>query len=425
MNSKMYTEQLLDFIHESPTCYHTIANAAALLEKNHYQPLSEKEEFVLEEGGRYYLTRNDSSLIAFELPKRPMKAFALIAAHSDAPCFKLKEKPEIGVEDSYLVLNTEKYGGAILSTWLDRPLVLAGRVVIRTGQGLESRLVCLKDSPCIIPNLAIHLNREINKGVEYNAQTELRPLFSGNKDLKMVQLLAKELKVEAETILGTDLFVINPQKGMLLGAEEEFAGSPRLDDTQCVFAALQGFLQAECGERAKVYCVFDHEEVGSRTRQGADSDFLALTLERIAAAFGREKEYPMLLAKSLLLSADNGHGLHPNYVSKSDPTNRPVLNGGIVIKYHGNQQYTTDAFTGAMVKDICIRENIPYQTYHNRSDIAGGSTLGNISISHVSIPSADVGLAQLAMHSSFETVGAKDTEYMVRMARAFYEIENR
>lgn len=425
MNSKMYTEQLLDFIHESPTCYHTIANAAALLEKNQYLPLSEKEEFALKEGGRYYLTRNDSSLIAFELPKCPMKAFALIAAHSDAPGFKVKEKPEIGVEDSYLVLNTEKYGGAILSTWLDRPLVLAGRVVIRTGQGLESRLVCLKDRPCIIPNLAIHLNREINKGVEYNAQTELRPLFSGNKDLKLVQLLARELKVEEETILGTDLFVINPQKGMLMGAEEEFAGSPRLDDTQCVFAALQGFLQAECGERAKVYCVFDHEEVGSRTRQGADSDFLALTLERIAAALGREKEYPMLLANSLLLSADNGHGLHPNYVSKSDPTNRPVLNGGIVIKYHGSQQYTTDAFTGAMVKDICIRENIPYQTYHNRSDIAGGSTLGNISISHVSIPSADVGLAQLAMHSSFETGGAKDTEYMVRLARAFYEVENR
>ncbi len=421
MSSKESAKKLLEFIDKSPTGFHTVFNVKEALEKNGFEQLREGEAWSLKEGEKYYVIRNEASLIAFQLPKKELKGFRIIATHCDTPCFKLKENPEITVENSYVTLNVEKYGGSILSTWLDRPLSIAGRVILKGKRGLESRLVNFEENLCIIPNLAIHLNREINKGIEYNPQTDMRPLFSGEKDTSLKKLLADKLEVEEEAILGMDLFLYSRTPGCFMGYQDAFVGAPRLDDTQCVFSSLQGFLIADNPSYMKLYCVFDHEEVGSRTRQGADSDFLEVTLEKISRASGKEDRLADLLADSILLSADNGHGLHPNHPEKSDPTNRPVLNGGIVIKYHGNQQYTTDGFTGAVVKDICNREKIPYQTYHNRSDIPGGSTLGNISISHCSVPSADVGLAQLAMHSAFETAGTKDTEYFIRFARAFYE----
>ncbi|MGN0307400.1 MAG: M18 family aminopeptidase [Lachnospiraceae bacterium] len=420
MSSKDSAKKLLKFIDSSPTCFHTIANAVKELEQSGFISLQENAAFRLEAGGKYYVIRNEASLLAFRVPNEQIKGFRIIASHCDTPGFKLKENPEIAVEDSYVVMNVEKYGGSILSTWLDRPLSIAGRVIVRHRQELQSHLVNFNEDMCIIPNLAIHLNREINKGVEYNPQMDMRPLFAGDKKMKLKDMLAEKLKVGAEDILGTDLFLYNRTPGCFIGCEKAFIGAPRLDDTQCVFSSLQGFLQAENKDNMMVYCVFDHEEVGSRTRQGADSDFLQVTLEKIIRALGREGELSHLLADSILLSADNGHGVHPNHPEKSDPTNRPVLNGGIIIKYHGNQQYTTDGFTGALVKAICEQEGIPYQTYHNRSDLAGGSTLGNISISHCSVPSADVGLAQLAMHSAFETAGAEDTETFIRFAKAFY-----
>jgi len=364
--------------------------------------------------------RNDSSLLAFRIPQKDPKGFHIVASHSDTPGFKLKEKPERR-EGTYVKLNVEKYGGMILSTWLDRPLAVAGRVVLRREGKLQSVPVDLKEISCVIPNLAIHLNREMNQGIEYNPQTDMQPLVALGDGFSLKEILAEKLQTVPEDILGTDLFLYCREKGTFLGYEEKLIGAPRLDDTQCAFASLEGFLQAEPKEYINVYALFDNEEVGSRTRQGADSDLLETVLTRVAAALGKAQEVPQMAACSFLLSADNGHALHPNHPEKYDADNRPVLNGGIVIKYHGNQQYTTDAYTGAVVKDLCEKEKIPYQIYANRSDIAGGSTLGNISASHLSVPTADIGLAQLAMHSAFETAGAEDTMHMVRLTKAFYE----
>ena len=411
---------LLDFIQESPTCYHAVNSVKKRLEEAGFVALCEKEDYELQAKGKYYVVRNDSSLIAFILPENEAKGFRIVASHSDAPCFKLKENPEVTVENTYVKWNVEKYGGMILSTWLDRPLSVAGRVVVKEETGLVTKLVDFDENLCIIPNVAIHFNREMNKGVEYNPQVDMQPLWSCNKEDTIAKLIAEKLEVKEEQILGTDLFVYNKDKGCFIGHEKAFVGAPRIDDLGCVYTSLEGFLESENTEYITMYCVFDHEEVGSRTRQGADSDFLSNTVNRMGDALNMTKDLPKMLANSLLMSADNGHALHPNHPEKSDNKNHPMLNGGVVIKYHGNQQYTTDAYTGAVVKDICNAKDIPYQTFHNRSDIMGGSTLGNISISHCSIPSADIGLPQLAMHSAFETAGAKDVEYMVEYLKGFY-----
>lgn len=427
MKEQKLAQELLQFIEKSPSCFHTIRNVESALKQQDFIALEETKRWALEAGKKYYVKRNDSSIIAFCLPKNGPKGFHIIASHSDSPSFKLKEQPELEVEKAYWKLNVEKYGGGILSTWMDRPLSVAGRVILDNAGKLESRLINFDQDFCIIPNLCIHFNRDMNKGVEYNPQVDMQPLFAGEKQESFMGLLAgnltaQEESVQPEQILGTDLFLYNRQKGTFLGANGEFIGAPRLDDTQCVFASLQGFLQGKSENYMNVCAVFDNEEVGSRTRQGADSDFLDSTIDRILQALQLQEDRGILLGDSFLLSADNGHALHPNHPEKSDPKNRPVLNGGIVIKYHGNQQYTTDGFTGAFVKQLCNKAQIPYQTYTNRADIAGGSTLGNISISHASIPSADVGLAQLAMHSAFETAGTKDTAYFVALAETFYSL---
>lgn len=422
MDSKKISEELIQFIWDSPSSFHTIANVEKQLREAGYVQLREKEKYELVPGGRYYVTRNDSSLLAFQIPQGEAKGFRIIASHSDTPGFKLKEDPE-RTEKTYVKLNIEKYGGMILSTWLDRPLSVAGRAVVRGEAGLESRLVNFEENLCMIPNVAIHFNRDINKGFEYNPQVDMQPLFGMGEDIRIKKKTAELLRVKEEDILGMDLFLYNRERGTFFGCDSAFVGAPRLDDTQCVFASLQGLLQASPGEYINICAVFDNEEVGSCTRQGADSDFLEVNLHRIARALGRGEELPELLADSFLLSADNGHALHPNHPEKSDPVNAPLLNGGVVIKYHGNQKYTTDAYTGAVVKDLCLKEGIPYQTFHNRADIAGGSTLGNISISHLSISSADIGLPQLAMHSAFETTGAEDTAAMVRLAKRFFDGE--
>ena len=414
-------QKLFDFIDNSPTCYHAVKNAEEKLLKARFEKLSEKEFYCLESGKSYFVVRNDSSVIAFSLPEKEARGFRIFASHSDSPCFKLKENPEVVLENAYVKFNVEKYGGMILSTWLDRPLSVAGRVVVKENGELVTKLVDFEENLCIIPNVAIHFNREINKGMEYNPQVDMQPLWSANKEDKIYSLIAKKLDVEEDAILGTDLFVYNKEKSTFIGWENAFIAAPRIDDLGCVFGSLEGFLESGNSEHIKMYCVFDHEEVGSRTRQGADSDFLVSTMKRIGEACGCENKLSQMYADSILISADNGHALHPNHPEKSDSGNKPVLNGGIVLKYHGNQQYTTDAYTGAYVKDICKQNEIPYQTFHNRSDVPGGSTLGNISISHCSIPSADIGLPQLAMHSAYETAGAKDMEYLVKFAKAVYE----
>ena len=413
-------ERFFKFIENSPTCYHAVKTISMRLEKEGFLPLDERNNYVLKPGKGYYVVRNDSSLLAFRLPAENPQGFLLMASHSDSPCFKLKEEAD-AVEKSYVKFNVEKYGGMIDSTWLDRPLSVAGRIVVKEKEGLKTELINFEENLCIIPNVAIHLNREINKGLEYNPQVDLQPLWSLKAEDSLLKLLEERTGYKKEEILGKDLFVYNRQNGCFIGKNKEFIGTPRIDDLECAFGTLEGFLQAKTEKHCAVYCVFDNEEVGSSTRQGADSDFLSSNLERISYSLGKREQLSQLLANSFLVSADNGHGLHPNHPEKSDRKNYPLLNEGIVIKYHGSQKYTTDAYTGAVIKDICRKAGIPYQVYHNRSDVAGGSTLGNISVSHVSVPTADIGLAQLAMHSAFETAGSRDLEYLIRFSKAFYE----
>lgn len=410
---------MLDFIDRSPSCYQAVENAERELEAAGFVRLMEEEKWELLQGGKYYVSRNGSSLIAFAIPEGEMKGFHMIASHSDSPCFKIKENPEMTVEGHYVKLNVEKYGGMILSTWLDRPLSVAGRVVMA---GPVVKNVAIEKDLLIIPNVAIHMNREMNKGVEYNVQTDMLPLYGmedGGKPLH--ELAARAAGIEAEEILGSDLFLYNREKGRIFGAEGEFICAPRLDDLECLYASLQAMLHGKPKHYANFMIAFDNEEVGSTTRQGAASTFLRDTLKRICEAFAmREGDYSRLLAGSFLISADNAHGVHPNHPEKADPTNRPYLNGGIVIKYHGSQKYTTDGVSAAIMKSICQRAGVPWQTYANRSDIAGGSTLGNLSAAQVPVNSVDIGLPQLAMHSAYETAGAKDVEYMIRAMECFY-----
>ena len=419
-------EEMLSFIEKSPSCFHAVANVAEMLEAQGFKELKETDDWNLSHGECFYVIRNDSSLIAFRLPAGQVpKGFHIAASHSDSPAFKVKETPEITVEERYLKLNTEKYGGMILSTWMDRALSVAGRVALRGAEGIETRLVNLDSDLVVIPNLAVHMNRDINKGVEYNPQVDMLPLYAdcSERDTKNVlgERIARQLGVSAEDILGRDLFLYVREKGRILGENGEYVLSPKLDDLQCVFASVKGFLESEPKEYINVCAVFDNEEVGSGTRQGADSTFLEDVLRRIAESLcGGMASLSPMLAGSFLISADNAHGVHPNHPEKADPTNRPYLNGGIVIKYHGSQKYTTDAISGAKVKALCEQAGVPWQTYANRSDVAGGSTLGNISTAHVSVESADIGLPQLAMHSAVETAGVKDTKYAVKLFNAFY-----
>lgn len=419
-NGTDYVKKLLAFIQNSPTCYHAVENAGQELETAGYGQLQENERWELAMGGKYYVTRNGSSLIAFQLPAGKTKGFHMVASHSDSPCFKLKESPEITVEDAYIKLNVERYGGMILSTWLDRPLSVAGRVVLAGGAGVSN--VAVDRDLLVIPNLAIHMNPDVNKGMEYNVQNDMLPLYAeGGSGKSFMELIAEEVGVLPEDILGSDLFLYNREEGRRFGAREEFICAPRLDDLACVYASLQAMLHGKPESYANLLVLFDNEEVGSATKQGAASTFLQDTLMRIAESLKMTREdYSRLLADSFMISADNAHAVHPNHPEKADPTNRPYLNRGIVIKHHGSQKYTTDAVSAAVIKNLCRQAGVPWQNYANRSDIAGGSTLGNISAVQVPVSSADVGLAQLAMHSAYETAGAEDIGYMIRMMECFY-----
>lgn len=417
--------EVLDFIEKSPSCFHAVANVKEMLQEQGFTEVKEAQKWELVPGEGYYVTRNDSALIAFRLPEKPTRGFHMTAAHSDSPTFKIKELPEMTVEEHYVKLNTEKYGGMILSTWLDRALSVAGRVVVREGRELVTKLVNVDKDLLVIPNVAIHMNREMNQGVAYNPQCDMLPLFAdcseGKKKNAFMKRIAKAAGVKVEDILSHDLFLYPREKGRVLGENGEFLLSPRLDDLQCVFAESRAFCESRPEEYVNVCAVFDNEEVGSGTKQGADSTFLEDTLYRIAEGLGLEKgDYLRMIAESFLISADNAHAVHPNHPEKADPTNRPYVNGGIVIKFHGSQKYATDAVSAAKLKDLCEEAHVPYQTYANRSDIAGGSTLGNISTAHVSVSSVDIGLPQLAMHSAVETAGAKDTFYAVEMMKKFF-----
>lgn len=421
--SKKTLQRLFDFIDESPTCFHAVANLEKMLDKEGFVKLTERESWNIEEKGKYYVNRNDSSLIAFTVSHKKPSGFHMVAAHSDSPCFKIKEQPEIASDNLYLKLNVEKYGGMILSTWLDRPLSVAGRIMVKDGDGIRSRLVNLDKDTAIIPNIAIHMNKDMNKGVEYNPQTDMQPII-GEASFKggFLKNIAKEAGVKEKDILGSDLFLYNRDKCRLIGADDAFIAGPRLDDLECAYAGIAALGEKISDNYVNLCAVFDNEEVGSGTKQGAASTFLKDVLERICGRLeiGRE-EYLRMIADSFLISADNAHAVHPNNPGKADETNRPALNGGIVIKYHGSQKYATDAYSAAVMKDICSRAEVPYQSYANRSDIPGGSTLGNILMTQVSVNTVDIGLPQLAMHSAFETAGAKDINYLIEAFRTFYK----
>lgn len=418
MKKEKLNEKLFHFIENSPSPFHAVKNCEEILSEQGYTKLEENSEWELTPLGKYYVKRNESSLIAFAIPEGNFKGFHMAAAHSDSPCFKVKEQPEIEVEKSYTKLNVEPYGGVVYSSWFDRPLSVAGRIITKEG----SKLVNLDMNSLIIPNMAIHLNREINKGFAYNPQIDLLPLMGGKVGNKgLFHYISEKYEVEKEDILGHDLFLYARQKPSYVGLNKEFICAPRLDDLQCVFGLVIAMAEQNPKEYVNICAIFDNEEVGSSTKQGADSTFLEDVIERIGECFYLGKgALRQKLAESFLISADNGHAVHPNHPEKADPTNKPFLNGGIVLKYNANQKYTTDGVSAAKIKMWCDEAKVPYQTFVNRSDEPGGATLGNISTAHISVNAADIGLPQLAMHCSVETAGSEDTVYLLKLIKHFY-----
>lgn len=414
------TKKLIEFISKSPDCYHAVQSAAQRLSENGFKQLSEGDKWETERGGKYYVTRNDSSIIAFKIPESECIKFLICASHTDSPSFKLKPDFELKTAGD-MKLSVEGYGGMIMSSWLDRPLSVSGRVITALDGRIESHLVNIDRDIALIPSLAIHMNRDANKGYEFNIRRDMCPLTGGESGALM-SLVADAALVRKEDIKGFDLSLYNRAEGSVFGADNEYFCAPRIDDLQCVYSTLEGFLQSENADAVNVFAAFDNEEVGSSTKQGALSTFLRDTLMRICFALGgNDEDYRRAAARSFMLSCDNAHALHPNHADKYDDTNRVYMNGGVVIKYNANQKYTTDAVSEAVVKHVCEKADVPYQLYANRSDMPGGSTLGNLSGEKVSINAADVGLAQLAMHSCMETAGSRDTTYMIKFVKEFYK----
>ena len=421
MKNQSITEAMLQFIEESPTAFHAAANVEALLLENGFEKLENLAEGALVPGGSYYTMQNGSAVLAVKIPENPAKGFRIAASHSDSPSLKIKENPEM-VENGYVKLNVELYGGALLAPWFDRPLSVAGRVIVKENGQICEKLVTVDKDMLMIPNLAIHMNREANSGYKYNVQKDLLPLY-GLESAKgtFFKTVAEAAGVAEEEILGHDLFLYNRMPGTIWGGEEEFVSAPRLDDLQCAFSSMEGLIAGKNEKSICVHMVMDNEEVGSGTKQGAASTFLRDTLLRINLGLGRSYEdYLISLAKSFMISADNAHAIHPNYPEKADPVNRPHINGGIAVKYNANQKYCTDGISAAMFKDLCKEAGVACQVYVNRSDVAGGSTLGNISNTQVALNTVDIGLPQLAMHSPYETAGVKDTCDFVKLAEVFY-----
>ncbi|MBQ9252370.1 MAG: M18 family aminopeptidase [Clostridia bacterium] len=417
-----HLERFLNFVEQSPTAFQAIANLKEDLWEAGYRELKEKDPWMVDEGGKYFVTRNDSAIIAFAIPRNGFAPFKIAAAHSDSPTFKLKPHFEEKMEGTYVKLNVEKYGGMIMSTWLDRPLSIAGRLVIREGNGVATRLVNLDRDAVLIPNMPIHFNRDINEGYKWNAQVDLMPLYGeGDAMGKLMKELAESVGVREEDILAHDLFLYSRQPGSIWGAEDAFFSCGRIDDLECAWGCMRGLLGSEPRDSIAVCAVFDNEEVGSLSKQGANSTFLYDTLTRVGFALGAsDGEIRAAMADGFMVSADNAHALHPNHPEKYDRQNRVYMNQGVVIKHNANQKYTTDAVSDAIFTLICEKAGVPVQHFSNRSDVLGGSTLGNLSNAHVSLNTVDIGLAQLAMHSACETAGTKDLDYLIRAMEAFW-----
>ena len=410
-------QRLLDYIAASPTAFHAVANAAAALEQAGFTALDMAEDWALNPGGKYYLTCNDSTLLAFRLPVGQPTGFMVTASHSDAPTFKLKPGFTRRSGD-YVQLNTERYGGTIHATWFDRPLGVAGRVLMADVEGrISAQLVYPDRDLAIIPSVAPHLNSEANNGFKVNLNVDAFPLLAqaNDPDALMQQLLGSG---DGGEVVGHDLYLVCRDRGAEVGTQGQFLCAPRLDDLACAFGCLEGFLQAGENDAINVYALFANEEVGSATRQGAGSTLLATVLQRIAAGCGCD--YARLLPQSFLVSADNAHAIHPNHPEFSDPQNAPKLNGGLVVKFNAAQRYTTDGVSAALFTALCAKAGVQTQTYANRSDLPGGTTLGGIATTKVPIRAVDIGLPQLAMHSCYETMGSSDLQQLVAATQALY-----
>ena len=410
-------QDLLTFLDRSPSRYHAVENLRLELEAAGYARLEEGRAWTLAPGGRYYVVRNGSALAAFRIPRREGAGFMISASHSDSPTFRVKEHAELEGPDGYLRLNVEGYGGMLCAPWLDRPLTVAGRVLVSTDRGIEPRLVYVDRDLLLIPNVAIHMNREANTGYKYDPKCDMVPLMGlGAEKGTFRSLAAQAAGCAPEDILGTDLTLCLRQKGLVWGEKGEFLSAPRLDDLQCAWGCFRGFLEAGESAAVPVYALLDNEEVGSLTRQGADGTLLSDVVERVCAALGRDRA--AAVANSFMVSADNAHAVHPNHPEYHDAGHRPVMNGGVVIK-HG-VHYACGGAACAVFTALCQRAGTPVQHFANRSDLPGGGTLGLIASSHVSVHTVDVGLPQLAMHSCFETAGVKDTDYLIQAMTAFY-----
>ncbi len=408
------TEKLCAFLDEAVSVYHAAAYLADVLADAGYTRLSEGENWNLTAGGKYYLVRGGTAVLAFRVPETTPKGFLLSASHSDRPTFKVKENAEL--TGKYTRLATEKYGGMLIAPWLDRPLSIAGRVLVETENGVQSRLVNIDRDLLMIPNVAIHMNRQANEGYKWNPAVDTLPLLGGADAAGKLNDLLEE--AAGGKILGHDLYLYVRQKATVWGMDEEYISSAALDDLQCAWACTQGFLSAEDGGSVPMLCVFDSEEVGSSSVQGAASKLLESTISRICVSLGLQEQ--VMLSNSFMISADNAHAVHPNHPEFADPNNAPVVNGGVVLKFNANQRYCTDGVSAAIFRKVCGKAGIKMQTYCNRADIPGGSTLGNISLSHVSVPTADIGLPQLAMHSCYETAGVQDAIDLEKAMAVYY-----
>lgn len=426
-NEQIVTEtvkELMTFIDKSPVNFYAIKNVAEILVKNGYRELFENKPFDINKGDKVFVRRNGTTLLAFNIGNSvtlDTYSYHIIASHCDSPCFKIKPECD-SITDGYNKINVEPYGGMLCSTWLDRPLGIAGRVLIKDKDGVTSKLVNIDDEYVMMPNKCIHFNRDANSGYAYNMASDMQPFFAFESNESIKNVLARKIKVNEEEIKTFDLYLYNAEKSMLWGRKKEFVSSARLDDLECVYTSLKAFINSENIKAVNVLCITDNEEVGSGTAQGADGDFLDVVLSRINNALGfNEDNLKQGIANSFLISADNAHAVHPNFPGLTDAQNKCYMNKGIAIKFNSSQRYTSDALSASIFETICDNAKVPYQHFTNRSDVRGGSTLGNILLSHVSMLAVDIGLPQLAMHSSYETAGTKDINYAVSAFKEFYE----
>ena len=420
-------DDLFEFLQESVTPYHAAATAAAWLEAAGFTRLEEADYWNLEPGKGYYIVRNGSAVVAWRIPDHAIGGWRITASHSDAPGWKIKS--DTVQNDGCRRLSVEGYGGMIMSSWLDRPLTVAGRVLLRTEDGVETRLVHFDRDLLVIPSLAIHMQRDVNQGHHYNPQIDMQPLWGPADSRTLTDLLCEELGVKEEDILDRDLQLVTRQAPTVIGPDGQYFMAPRIDDLECAATTLLGFIEAAAetdSACAPVWAMLDNEEVGSSSRQGAQSSFLRDVLDRILEAIPHSAQMEhRALANSFMLSADNGHAAHPNFAAKSDPAAPVRLGGGVVLKYNASQKYTTNALSGGIFRAICEKAGVPVQTFTNRADEPGGSTLGNLQSHSLPIPMADIGLAQLAMHSAVETTAVSVDHAMVRPVAAFYRVHLR